>query len=160
MTTSITRANRQLWFYGLLAVVIVFAVAFPLYLTSGVAEQNRDNIRELACILISQTPDDPARPVIHDFRTKYRCPPFNPAAVGHLPTPSRRTVTRTVPKPATKTRVVPSPVVSVVPGGVRTVTVPGPRVTVTRTRTVIRVRTVPPACLARPPLPCVIQPIR
>ena len=149
MTTSVIRhANRQNWFYGLLTILVVFAVAFPFYLVSAVAEQNTDNIRELACILISQAPDDPAKPVIHDFRVKYHCPPFNPASVGHLPTPS--TVTRTVQKPgATTTAHATAHVTAVVPIPT-TETVPMPGRTVTVTRTVTKQ---PPPCLKNLTLP-------
>lgn len=50
----------------------------------ALAAQNKADVRELACILVSQAPDDPAKPLIHMFRVKYGCPPFNPDTQGVL----------------------------------------------------------------------------
>lgn len=44
------------------------------------------SIAALWCTLVSQAPDDPKKPIIHQVRVKYHCPPFKPGDVGHLPT--------------------------------------------------------------------------
>jgi hypothetical protein len=95
-------------------------------------QQNAKNVQDLACLIVGGTPNDPARPIIGEFRDKYDCPPFDPASVKKYgtPAPPRATVT------ATTTRPVPGPTQTVIRY------VPGP--TVTATRRVVVTRTVPP----------------
>lgn len=155
--TSVKHAGQQKWMLFVILVVLLVAVGFSVFLDHNRSLENKHDIRELACILVSQTPDDPAKPLIHDFRAKYHCPPFNPAAVGRL-TPPRSTVTRTVPTPGpTKTRTVPSPVLSTVVISGHTITEEPVTRTVTRYRTVTRTRTVyPPPCVKSIHLPCTL----
>lgn len=75
-------------------------------------------VRELACTIVAQVPNDPSKPIIAQFRKRYNCPPYSKKRAGQLAAPSS----------------LPS---------VRIVHVPGPVVTVTaypkpRTKTVVR----------------------
>lgn len=136
MSTSVQRAGHSNLIIGGIAALAIIALAVTLGVGYKEIHDNNDaisridqeriarnaqvhaEIRQLACILVSQTPDDPKRPIIHEFRVKYGCPPYSKknakrALQGHP-------VTRSVQQPA--------------PTVTRTVTVPGP--TVTRTVTV------------------------
>ena len=150
MSTSVQRAGHSNLIIGGIAALAIIALTVSLLIGFKEIRDNQDaisqihhegqvrrtqinaEIRQLACILVSQTPDDPKRPIIHEFRVKYRCPPYSKknakrALQGH---PVTRSVQQPVP---TRTVTVPGPAVT------RTVTVPpgkGPAVTTTATATV------------------------
>jgi hypothetical protein len=76
------------------------------------ADQRRTEaqIRQVYCLLVSQTPDDPARPIIGQIRELYGCGPFNPADVGHLTPGQVKILNQAVPpSPAPKASNLTSP---------------------------------------------------
>jgi len=118
----------------LACVVAGMLVLGALYWVSQVDRNDYVNgqIHDLACAIIAPNPD--TIPAVKAKRAQYHCPPYNPAvARRYRPT---ATATRTLPAPrprtSTSTRVVP------VPQPARTVVVPGPVRTVTRTVVVCR----------------------
>ena len=162
MSTSIQRAGHSNLIIGGIAALAIAALAATLFVgwreihdnNHAISQINRErvarnaqvteSIRQLACILVSQTPDNPKRPIIHEFRVKYGCPPYSKKNAKHA-LQGHPATTRTVTRPApTVTRTV------AVPGPTVTVTAPpgkGRRVTVTATVT----RTAPnPLCTVVP----------
>lgn len=137
----------------------------------------RQQVNYLACLFISQTPNDPKKPQIAQFRSIFGCPPFDPNAknkplptpptVGANPTPStspsslftpepRRTVNQVGPGGAQPTSLLPS---SPSRGGipvppVPTTFSPRPRPSPTPTPTLPIIHPIPspppPMCLPRP----------
>ena len=89
-------------------------------------------IRDLACFLVSQTPDNPRKPIIHEFRARYHCPPY-----------SKRNARRELQR-----HLSPQPTRSPAPSGARPGKAPGPSPAPTVTATTTT-STVSPSCVIR-----------
>jgi hypothetical protein len=102
--------------------------------------QNKQDLRQFACYIMSQVPPDPHKPVIAFLRKHYTCPPFDPHDVGNIPPPLPSSkpgalapsASSSVPRHQTLPRV------SVSPGRSVTLSAPQPRPTPgpTTTRTI------------------------
>lgn len=65
----------------------------------AIAAANQAAVRELACIIVAQVPNDPKKPIIEQFRRKYDCPAYDPKRPPLLVPPESSSPTAQGPPP-------------------------------------------------------------